>query len=175
MRIIKSLLAGLIRHTVCGLYYAATVVAMAAAYYILRAYGVWAGWVGVVGVLLVSLGWYVVFFRRCDPTESTAPRFSARIVSTSSDRVDTTMYSDAASIPADMAQLSAASLLTLIQMVDRELGALRKAVQDRPGTDYLSEMHAYTTAADELADAYIEATRNLSNFPAYEELVKNLD
>lgn len=74
-----------------------------------------------------------------------------------------------------MSQLSAASLLTLIQMVDREIGLLRKAVQENPGADYLAEMQAYDSTADELEAAYIEATRELSNFPAYEQLVKNRD
>jgi hypothetical protein len=74
-----------------------------------------------------------------------------------------------------MSQLSTASLLTLIQMVDREIGLLRKAVQENPGADYLAEMQAYDGAADELEQAYTEATRNLSNYPAYEELVKHRD
>jgi hypothetical protein len=70
-----------------------------------------------------------------------------------------------------MAQLSAASLLTLIQIVDRELALLRQAAQDNPGADYLAEMRAYDAVADELADA----TRGLTNFPAYKDLVKDRD
>jgi hypothetical protein len=74
-----------------------------------------------------------------------------------------------------MAQLSAASLLTLIQIVDRELALLRQAVQDNPGADYLAEMRAYDAVAEELADAYAEETRGLTNFPAYKDLVKDRD
>jgi predicted membrane-bound spermidine synthase len=60
----RVVLVGLVRHAVSGLYYAATVVAMAAAYYSLRGFGAVAGWAGVVGVFLFSLGLYLCFPRR---------------------------------------------------------------------------------------------------------------
>jgi hypothetical protein len=70
-----------------------------------------------------------------------------------------------------LSQLSAASLLTLIQLVDREMGRLLKAVRDNPGRDYLAEMQAYEAVAVELAEAYRSATRGLTNFPVYSDLI----
>jgi hypothetical protein len=61
MRFLTVFFVGVVRHTVAGIFCAATVVAMAAAYYTLRGYGVWVAWAGVAGVFLVSLGLYVFF------------------------------------------------------------------------------------------------------------------
>jgi hypothetical protein len=71
MRFVKKLAAGLIAHAVFGLYSAATIVAMAAAYYSLRGYGAVVGWAGVVGVFLFSLGLYLGVPRRKAGTGST--------------------------------------------------------------------------------------------------------